>query len=784
MTMKPLSLSQLCRPCDPSGFQFETTAELQPKTHIIGQPRGTQAIEFGIRVESPGYNIYIMGETGTGRTTAIERFLEGCANEDPIPSDWAYVHNFSEPHKPIALCLPPGRGLELRKSMKQLIEHLKDALPRAFDTDDFREAANAIRFNLDQTRTEQLAAIQRKASEAHAALLTTPEGLQIVPTKDGQPLTPQDFAKLSDQEREGWRKIAEELEKELQRTMEQVRKLETEAQRAMQALVRNVASVVVNASIQATIEGFKDEQETVEYWHSVRNDILDHVALFRPEEEVEESERIPAALRFRRYEVNIIVDHSQSKGAPVVVEHNPTIPRLLGRVEHESRFGGAIMTDFTLIRGGALHAANGGYLLLRASELFTEPGGWDTLKRALIGASLRPDDPATRGGAATRSLDPEPIPLDLKVILVGPPQLFYMLHETDDDFRTIFKVMADFDEEMPRQAENEIEYATFIAARCTEEGLHHFDRKAIARVIEYGSRLAGSQLKLSTRFGQIADLVREADYWAGQAKRELVTGEDVQRAVQEQDFRRNRLQLKQVERTLDGTLLIATEGEGIGQVNGVALSSVGDYSFGHPTRVTARTYVGKEGVIQIDREVELAGPIHNKGVLTLIGYLGGQYADDQPLSLSAQITFEQIYGGIEGDSASTAELFALLSSLAEIPVRQAIAVTGSVNQLGEIQAIGGVTEKIEGWFNVCQERKLNGQQGMLIPQSNTSDLMLKEEVLKAVEDGLFKVWAVRTVDEALEVLTGQPASKVHASVKDRLKLLAEKHDASGKEDSE
>ncbi|KAA3656964.1 MAG: Lon protease family protein, partial [Chloroflexi bacterium] len=453
-------------------------------------------------------------------------------------------------------------------------------------------------------------------------------------------------------------------------------------------------------------------------------------------------------------------------------DYNATVPRLLGRGEHEVRQNGAVVTDFTLKRSGALHAANGGYLVLRARDLFNEPGAWEALKRALVAGEVRPDDPASRGGSIARTLDPEPIPLFLKVILIGPPQLYYYLFQVDEDFQTIFKVMADFDEVVDRTPENEQLYATFIATRCHEEGLLHLDREAVARVIEYGSRQAGTQSKLSTRFGQMADLVRESNYWAEVNGRSLITVYDVEKAIDNREYLSNRIENRMRDHLLSGKQLVATEGAVVGQINGLAVSQVGDHAFGHPSRVTTRTYVGQQGVVQIDREVELAGQIHNKGLMTLVGYLGGHYATDQPLSLSAQITFEQNYGGIDGDSASSTELYALLSSLSDLPIDQGIAVTGSVNQRGEIQAIGGVTQKVEGWFNVCKANGLTGDQGVLIPISNVPDLMLRVSVVEAVAAGEFHIWAVTTVDEGIALLTGHTAAEVHAAAKARLQTLA------------
>jgi lon-related putative ATP-dependent protease len=562
----------------------------------------------------------------------------------------------------------------------------------------------------------------------------------------------------------------------LNEAVHQARKLEIEAQNALEDLKRRVASSVVDVAMEELKEAFASFGKIIAYLEQLHQDILDHVDLFRDENEGDNQEGEPSSPlseEFRRYQVNVLVDHSFSKSAPVIVEYNPAAPNLLGRVEHEARYGGAIVTDFTLIRAGMLHAANGGYLVLRARDLFTEPGAWDALKRALVEAAVRPDDPVTRSGALARSLEPEAIPLDIKVILIGPPALYYQLHAMDEDFQTIFKVMADFDETVHRTAENEREYAKFIAKRSREEDLLHLDRQSVGRVIEYGSRLAGTQGKLSTRFGNIADLVRESDYWAREAGRDIVIVDDVERAIDHREYLRNRIETRMREHLMEGKQLVATEGAIIGQINGLAVSQIGDHAFGHPSRVTTRTYVGKEGVVQIDREVELAGAIHNKGVLTLVGYLGGQYAADQPLSLSAQITFEQNYGGIEGDSASSTELYALLSSLSEAPIKQSIAVTGSVNQLGRIQAIGGVTQKVEGWFNVCKERGLTGEQGVLIPASNVKDLMLRVAVVDAVSAGDFHIWAVETVDEGIEILTGVPADEIHMAAKARLKNLAE-----------
>ncbi len=776
----PLALEDLFRSCDPAVFDFETTAELEPNIRIIGQPRGTQAILFGVEMASPGYNIYAQGEAGTGRTTAIERFLDERAAQADVPSDWVYVHNFQEPHKPHALRLPPGEGALLRGDMARLLDDLRINLPRALESEAFREAAHQVQHNFETARDELFEEMQAKASQAGAAVVPTPGGLRIVPAKDGQALPPEAVAALPEEVQKSWREQAHQLEHELDKMLRQVKAAEREAKEAMQALIRQAAGRVVDRALEEMLERYQGDEDTLGYLQDVRQDIVENVDLFRPGEE-DEAPSGWKELRFRRYQVNLLVDHGGRRGAPVVVEYNPTLPRLLGRVEHEPWPGGGMVTDFTLIRGGALHAANGGYLVLRARDLFLEPGSWEALKRALVGGCVRPDDPATRGGAPTRSLDPEPIPLDLKVVLVGPPGVYYALHESDEDFRTLFKVLADFDDRMERSPENEQEYAVFVATRCHEEKLRHLDRGAVARLVEYGSRLAGSQSKLSTRFGDLANLVREAGYWAAKAGHEVVTAEDVAHALEERRARLGLIESRLREQILKGTLLILSEGEVVGQVNGLTVISSADHRFGYPSRVTARVYMGKEGVMQIDREVELAGPIHNKGVMTLIGYLGGRYAQQQPLSLSAQITFEQNYGGVEGDSAASTELYALLSCLSGIPVRQAIAVTGSVDQRGDVQAVGGVTEKVEGWFALVKERRSKGEHGVMVPAANVQDLMLSDEVRRAVAEGTFRLWAVSTVDQGLEILTGRPAEEVHASVRTRLRDLAEGIERFGKQ---
>ncbi len=768
----PLSPEKLRRHCDPDLFPFETTEEIGHDLHIIGQPRGTQAINFGINISSPGYNIFVLGESGTGRTTAIKRFIEEKAQNDPIPDDWVYVFNFPEPHKPISISLPPGMAAILRDNMSSVIEYLRKEVPRAFDTEAFRNAALEAQHKQKDRRDDLFSSLQTRAAKKGAAISAGPEGMQIIPLREGRPVSPNEFEQFTKEEAQAWKETAHDLEHMLNETLYQIRLLERETQEEISQLVRRVAASVVDVAIEELIQEYQEYEEVVDYLEMVKKDIIENIYLFRDEDE-ENPSPAPKEFLLRRYKVNVLVDHTRSAHAPVIVEFNPTVPRLLGRIEHESHPGGMTMTDFTLVRSGALHESNGGYLVIRAKDLFTEPGAWEALKRVLIGGEIKPDDPAVRGGTATRSLDPEPIPADLKVVLIGPSKVYYSLYDMDEDFQTVFKVMADFDEFMDRTFDNELEYAGFVASLCEEEGLLPFDRTAVARIVEFGSRIADSQKKLTARFGFVADLIREAHYWAMSENRVTVTTEDVLRGVEERIFRSNRISTRIRESMQVGKQLIATEGEVIGQVNGLYVTKIGEHTFGQPTRITARTYVGREGVIQIDREVDLAGPIHNKGVLTLTGYIGGKYADKTPLSFNAQVTFEQNYLGIEGDSASATELYALISSLAEVPVRQSVAVTGSVNQMGVVQAIGGVTQKVEGWFELCNERGLSGSQGVIIPAANVEDLMLRVHILEAVEKGHFHVWAAETIDQGIEILTGLSSVVIHKKAADRLKELAD-----------
>ncbi|HEY74823.1 MAG TPA: AAA family ATPase [Thermoflexia bacterium] len=773
-----LTPEQLRRVCDPASFSFETTADLPLTSDIIGQPRATRAIEFGLRMKGPGYNIFVLGPEGTGRTTIIQRFLTQRAVQEPTPDDWVYVHNFRQPRQPRAIRLPSGVGARFQQDMADLVRQLRQTIPRAFEGDAYQEDRKRVEQTFQEMQDRLLRELDEQARTRGFAVLRTASGLALVPVKDGRPIPPEAIAELPPKEQERLKGIHRELSAIAEKTVHQLREREREAQEALQRLDREVASYVVGHAVDELKERYKDFPEVEEYLEEVRADIVARVETFKKGEPPPEEMGPSPAGPFRRYLVNLLVDNSGQEGAPVVVEPHPTYANLVGRIEHEIRMGAAT-TDFTMLKAGALHRANGGYLVLRARDVLSDPRAWGALKRALIDGQISLEEQG-EGLISPVTLDPEPIPLDVKVVLVGSPSLYYYLYAVDEDFRDLFKVRADFSGDMERTPENEHLYALFIRARCEEEGLRPFDRTGVARMVEYGSRLAADQNRLSVRFGEIANLLREANYWAGEAAREVVTGEDVERAIAEWTYRANRLEEEIQRAVVEGMVLITTEGEVVGQVNGLSLSAVGGYVFGRPIRITARTYVGRGGVVDIQREVKLSGPTHGKGVLTLAAYLGGQYALEQALTLSASLSFEQTYDEIRGDSASLAELYALLSSLADLPIRQGIAVTGSVDQHGRVQPVGGVTHKIEGFFETCKRRGLTGDQGVIIPAANVRNLMLRSEVVEAVAEGKFHIYPVATVDEGIEILTGVPAGErdeegkfpegtVHARVLARLR---------------
>ncbi|MEA3345812.1 MAG: AAA family ATPase [Chloroflexota bacterium] len=769
--IKSLDAEALRWRCDPEQFDFETTEEMEELTEIIGQPRAVEAVQFGLGIKQEGYNIFALGPTGTGKRSLIRQFFERQAASEPVSPDFCYIHNFEEPHKPQALQLPSGMGIELRQDMEDLVKELRTALSAAFESEEYQTRRQVIEEEFAERQQEAFQEIQERAQEQSLAVVRTPAGFVFAPMREGEVLSPQELQELPEEERESLEKKVKELQEKLQEILRQMPSWRREMMERVRELNQEVTDFAVGDLIDEARQKYADFPEVVKYLDAVREDVLENVRDFLPQggnRQEEEGGPLPSGAdnrmrmrpsSLRRYRVNVMVDHSDLEGAPVVYEDNPTYQNLIGRIEHTARMG-ALMTDFNLIKPGALHRANGGYLMLDARKLLTQSFAWEGLKRALRSGQIRIESPGQMLSLiSTVSLEPEPIPLNVKVALLGEPLLYYLLSALDPDFSELFKVAADFDVRMDRDSDSQSLYARLIGSLARKEGLRPFDRGAVARVIEHSARMVRDSEKLSTRMRDVTDLLREADYWADEEGNGVVTSDDVQRAIDAQIYRSDRLRERVQEEIMRGTILIDTEDAKVGQVNGLSVIQLNDFAFGRPTRITARARLGTGDMVDIEREVELGGPIHSKGVLILSGFLRSRYAIHSPLSLSASLVFEQSYGGVEGDSASSAELYALLSAISQVPIKQSLAVTGSVNQHGQVQAIAGVNEKIEGFFDVCKARGLTGEQGVLIPASNVKHLMLRQDVIEAVDEGEFRIYPVETVDQGIEILTDMPAGE-------------------------
>jgi len=755
-----LSHERLRKECDPRIFRCETTEDISPLEGIIGQERAVKALKFGLDIKERGFNIYVAGYPGTGRMTAVKDFLEEVAKTKPVPHDWCYVNNFRNPYEPKAIELPSGKGKVFQKDMESLLSEARRILPKTFGSEDYAAKREATIRTIEEERRKSIDELNKRALEQGFVLQTTPVGLFVIPVVKGKPLSDQEFMALSPKIKDEIQKRREKLDAELRSAMRQLRDLEGKANEELKKLNRDVALYAVGHLVTDLKKKYEEFPEVVDYIDEVQNDFLENLPQFVKEPEAPPTP-FPAPwmreIALRKYEVNVVVDNSDLQGAPVVVELSPTYQNLFGRIEKEAQFG-VLTTDFTMIRGGSVHKANGGYLVIRAEALLQNALSWDSLKTALTSEQVTVEEPGERLGFMTmKGLKPEPIPLNVKAILIGNPLLYLMLYAYDADFKELFKVKADFDTTMDRTEENLQNYAAFICTFCRKENLKHLDSSAVAKVIEYSLRLAEDQEKLSTRFAEIADIIREASFYATQEKVEYVTANHVKRAIEEKVYRSNLIQKKIQEMIERNIILIGTDGEATGQVNGLSVIGLGDFAFGRPSRVTASIGMGREGIVDIERKARLGGRIHTKGVMILGGYLAEKYARDKPLSLSARLVFEQSYEEVEGDSASSTELYAILSSLSGLPIKQSIAVTGSVNQKGEVQAIGGVNEKIEGFFELCKAKGFTGRQGVIIPESNAQNLMLKEEVVEAVKARKFHIYPVKTIDEGIEALTGVKA---------------------------
>jgi len=748
--------------CDPKSFSFSSTEEVPPLSGVVGQDRAVHSLDFGFKIKTKGFNVYAAGPTGTGKHSAIASYVKELAAEEPEPNDWCYVYNFQEPDRPIAIELANDAAVAFAKDIDEFIETCRSEIPKAFDSEEYERRKDSVLNELQGRRDSDLDRLRQNASAQGFSVELTTAGIVTVPVKDGRLMKREEFEGLPEPEKAGIKGRTEALQTDINRVMTSVRTLEKQAKHKVLELDKELTLFAIGHLLDDLRAKYSESEKVLRYLQAVQDDMVENLEAFKetehqPELHLPGMEMPEPESPLEKYRVNLFVTNAKNHGAPVVFEPNPTYYNLFGRLEYGAKFG-AMVTNFTMIKSGSIHRANGGYLILNALDVLTNFMSYDALKRCLKTHEARIENigeqfrlvPAT-------TLQPEPIPIDVKVILIGNRYIYNLLYHYDEDFMKLFKVRADFQIDMERSLEHTDKYAALISSRCRQDNLKHFDRTGIAKVVEYGTRLAEDQTKLSTRFIDINDLVSEASYWASTNGNALVTGVDVARAVNERIYRSNMIEEKIREMIVDGTIMIGIEGVEVGQLNGLSVISLGDYMFGKPSRITCKVFVGKKGIVNIERESKMSGEIYNKATMILAGYLAGNFAHDKPLAMSATIGFEQSYSMIEGDSASSAELYALLSSLSAVPLKQGIAVTGSVNQQGEVQPIGGVNTKIEGFYDVCKAIGLNGRQGVLIPSLNLKHLMLREDVVGAVKAGNWHIWAVDNINDGLEVLTDRPA---------------------------
>jgi lon-related putative ATP-dependent protease len=782
--------------CPPEKVECKTSEELAPLEGIVGQDRALKALIFGMEMKGKGFNVFAVGPPVTGKRPATRSYLEKIAKSKPTPPDWCYVNNFQNPYEPKALKLPAGKAKIFQKDLKSLIDQVKRAVPAALQSEEFAARTNSITKKSVEERDRILNELNDVAKQSSYAVRMNQLGIGIVPVRAGKPVSQEEFDALPPGVKKKFEQSRETVRTALDKAGKEVNELEVKTLDELKKFRDDTVHYSMGGLISKLAFRYQDEPDVIQYLDDLRDDILENTELFTQgglERRKKDEDDAPPSigeigglpdLLYRRYQVNVIVDNSELKGAPVITEDNPTVTNLLGRIENEAKFG-TLSTDFTLIKGGSLHKANGGYLILGARELLTSQLSYEGLKRALQSGSIAIEETGQRlGVASTKSLNPQPIPLNIKIVLAGEHELYQALYVADPDFGLLFKVKAQFDDTIERNNENVRTYGKFVHTLCEKENLNHLEASAIAKVVEYGSRLAEDQNKLSTKFPEIADLVREANLYASQDESKYIKATHIAKALEEKIYRSNLLDEKTKEMIKRGVILIDTSGTKTAQVNGLSVISLGDFEFGQPSRITVSIGLGREGVIDIERQAKLGGQTHTKGVLIISGYLEDKYARDRPLSVSCRLVFEQSYGGVDGDSASSTELYAILSALSDIPIKQNFAVTGSVNQKGEVQAIGGVNEKIEGFYHTCKAKGLKGDEGVLIPKSNVQHLMLSEEVVDAVKQRRFHIYPVGTIDEGIEILTSVKAGElkkdgtyepdtVHFKVQERLDKMAE-----------
>lgn len=762
-------VEQLRRVCQRDELAFcETTADVSPLDGFIVQERAVRAMRFGLSMNAPGYNIFVVGPPGTGKGNYTQAVVSQTAAAGPAPDDWCYIYNFADPDRPLAVSLPAGEGSGFQKDMEELVADLRLALPKAFEDGDYEQEKSMIVRDVQQQMDEHFRALEQEAAVAQFNVKQTQRGVVFIPLKENKNMQPEEFGQIPAHERQEIEAKGRMLQQKFDGMLHTGRILEKQAKEQIEALEKRIAINAAGPLLEKLMIKYNSFPPVVRHLTAILQDIAENAAALKGQSAEPDGQAAPVSFPidevdlFARYRVNLFVANGKEAGAPVITEPSTNYYNLFGKVEYRSH-ALSMHTDFTMIKSGALQRANGGYLILQAKDVLSDPLIWETLKKAIKYRQAAVENIGEQYRLAPNvTLRPEPIPFNAKVILIGSPVLYQLLYSADEDFQKLFKVKVDFDTEMPRTPENLRKYASFVSKVCREDNLPHFDWSALGKLVEYGSYLAGRQDKLSTRFNEVIEIVYEAAALAGREGAAFAASGHVRQAIKERRYRSSRIEEKMQEFIINDTIMIDTAGGVVGQVNGLAVSGFGGYAFGRPVRITARTYLGRGGIINIEREAQMSGSIHAKGILILAGYLGGKFAQKRPLGLTAQITFEQLYDGVEGDSASSAELYALLSSLAGLPLKQSLAVTGSVNQFGEIQPIGGATEKIEGFFDICRARGLTGEQGVIIPAQNIVNLMLKEEILAAVREGSFHIYAVKTIEEGIELLSGVAAGQMGA----------------------
>ena len=786
-----LNYKQLKDVCDPNIFNFNTTADIKEYNTIYGQDRGINALQFGVQVEVKGYNIFVEGPTGVGKTMYTKNYLETVSKKKKVPNDWCYIYNFDDPNEPIAISFPAGQGKLFKKTMDDFIKDVRQDIKRTFDNEDFEKEKQLIRQEFEQKRDLLLTKLNEKSIKHGFQVKTAQNGIYMMPVLNGKAIEEEEFNNLDEAVRQEFEEKSNIVQQQIYEAINEIKAIEKEADKKIDEWQSNIALLTINLHINTVKTIFKRNKKINKFLENIKKDILKNISYFIQDESAEKNirqmnmQKTENKAPWNNYKVNLFIDNSKLEGAPVIMDTNYSYNNIFGKLEYENQFG-ALKTDYTMLKPGLLHKANGGYIIFQAKDLIANPGCYEALKKALSVKLLNIENSVDqRSSMVLVSLKPEAIPLNVKVILIGDANMYYTLLSLDEDFSKLFKVKVEFEEDAPKTEENIQKLSQFIGNYCKNTEILDLDKEAMAKIVEFASRLADDKDKISTKFNEISQIVAESSTWAKMAKKKIITKEFIQKALDQRVERIKKYDSRYLEMIKENTLLISTDGYEVGQINGLTIITIGDYSFGKPSKITANTYLGKSGITNIEREIEISGPSHSKGVLILTGYLGEKFAQDFPLSLTASLCFEQLYNGVDGDSASSTEAYALLSSLSGIPINQSLAVTGSVNQKGEIQPIGGVNEKIEGFYQICKMRGFNKKHGVIIPIQNVRNLHLPDEIIESVKNGDFHIYAINTIDEGIELLTGVPAGKknkdgtfpagsINYLVYEKLKSYAEK----------